>query len=362
MIRSSPLMLHFIVSDHPFAQRAMADLRKRLAWEQEPFAVRVWGPGAQVGAVDAALAVPGTRHGVIFLVDAALFPLLYAPPPWLVPLLQAKWTRLIVPLEVPKAVLPRDLAAVQQVGWDAPWLDALHKNSHLPNDREPPATHTEVRVLNALLDALLGPRAPERWFVSHAKADGDAFAVTVQHKLADYGLAAFYDAAAIKAGEDWATSLRQNAGRGMVIVLQSDAYASRPWCQTEMLTAKRQDLPIIVGLMHRQGESRSFPHSGNLRTVALPPSPGAADQAALILIAAALRETLSLACWRGSLDPAQTAGYKILSRPPEPARLVGGEALSLAYLYPDPPLGADELAIVQAVAPNACFKTPQELL
>lgn len=359
MIRSSPLMLHFIVSDHPFARRALADLRKRLSWEQEPFAVRVWGPGAQAGAVEAALAGPDTRHVVILLFDAALFPLLHGPPRWLVPLLQTKWTRLVVPLEVPRAVLPPDLAAVQQVGWDALWLDALHKNSGLPKDREPPATRAEVRVLSALLNALTPARAQERWFVSHAKADGDAFAITVQHKLADYGLAAFYDAASIKAGEDWATSLRQNAGRGMLIVLQSDAYASRPWCQTEMLTAKRQDVPIIVGLMLRHGESRSFPHSGNLRTVALPSAP---DQAALILIAAALRETLSLACWRGSLDPAQTAGYKILSRPPEPARLVGDTPFTAAYLYPDPPLGADELAIVEAVAPGARFKTPLELL
>jgi len=353
VIRPSPLTLHFIVSDHPFARRALADLRKRLSWEREPFAVRVWGPGAQVGAVEAALVGPDTRHVVILLFDAALFPLLYAPPPWLGPLLQTNRTRLVVPLEVPRAVLPPDLAAVQQVGWDALWIDALHREETLA------ATHTDVRVLNALLDALLGPRAPERWFVSHAKADGDAFAVTVQHKLADYGLAAFYDAALIKAGEDWATSLRHNAGRGMLIVLQSDAYASRPWCQTEMLTAKRQDVPIIVGLMLRHGESRSFPHSGNLRTVALPTAP---DQAAVILIAAALRETLSLACWRGSLDPAQTADYKILSRPPEPARLVGDTPFTAAYLYPDPPLGADELAIVQAVAPGARFKTPLELL
>ncbi len=341
MILPPPVTLHFLVSDAPFA-------------------VRVWGPGAHPGAVAAALGRAGTRHIVVILVDLALFPLLCAPPPWVAPLLQQDLTKLLIPLEMANASLPPDLSAVQQVGWDVPWIEALQKGQRLA------ATHTEVRVLNALLAALSGPdRLPCHWFVSHAKADGDAFARTVQHKLADYGLAAFYDASSIKAGDAWARALEQNAGRGMLIALQSDAYASRPWCQAEMLAAKRNDLPIIVGLMMRQGESRSFPHGGNLRTVALPVTPEDYEtpgRAALILIAAALRETLHLDCWTASLDPAQTAGYKILSRPPEPARLVTQAPLDSAFLYPDPPLGGAELAILRALAPQSRFVTPLELL
>src|SRR5262249_40541931 len=80
-------------------------------------------------------------------------------------------------------------------------------------------------------------------------------------------LLAFFDKAHIASGYDFSQEILANIERSAMVVLQSDAYASRPWCRREILAAKRYERPIVVVQRMKLGEARSFPYLGNVPTM-----------------------------------------------------------------------------------------------
>lgn len=166
--------------------------------------------------------------------------------------------------------------------------------------------------------------------------------------------------------------------RATVIVLHTDGYSSNPWCQHDVLSAKRYHRPMLVVDAGIDGEPRRFPHLANVRTLCwgprsqpIPPE----DPMPRRILAHALRETLFDRHTAVLLDALRIATYIpaaiTFTRPPEfatlaelaPARRRQHSASKPGIIiYPDPPLSraeldlfhsfiaADFLSLTQAIA------------
>lgn len=79
-------------------------------------------------------------------------------------------------------------------------------------------------------------------FISHAKRDGRDEAQRLADAINQYGqLQAYFDERDLLWGsEDWSTQLREAVARGSagMLVVETDVYASRPWCRAEVELAR----------------------------------------------------------------------------------------------------------------------------
>lgn len=198
------------------------------------------------------------------------------------------------------------------------------------------------------------PPAPVRVFLSHAKRDGVAIATGLRTFLqTKTGLGDFFDVNDLAPGHSFAKELERGVATAALVVIQTDAYGSREWCQKEVLWAKRHRRPIVVVNAVRKREARMFPYLGNV------PSVRWVDCADFALDAA---HAIALEVLRAVLFESENWGrhfteeVQVLSRPPELATLEpGSDGL---VLYPDPPLADDELGLLATFAPRTTFVTP----
>ncbi len=207
-------------------------------------------------------------------------------------------------------------------------------------------------------------------FISHAKEDGVDIARTVQRYLHETaGLADFFDATDIGHGSTFKEAIENALGDSAVLLaVQTDGYASREWCRLEVLDAKRLRLSIVVLAAVKNGEVRSFPYIGNVPVVRW------VDESSLLnIIHSLLREVLrrewfpahmAALCTRAGITLEEGDAY---TYPPELLtalllRAERGGTQPSRYLYPDPPLGTEELRLLETLDPHLLPITPTELL
>ena len=172
-------------------------------------------------------------------------------------------------------------------------------------------------------------------FLSHAKHDGKDLTSLLQKTLEiDWHVQGFFDARNIPPGEDFGKVLLEEAGgksHAAMIVVQTDAYAGRPWCQRELAAAKKADIPILVLDALHHGEPRSFPYLGNVRTVRIDPDAQEFSKAVMVLMQECLR-TEYFRLEARAFAPGLTA----VARPPE---LFAAPPQTVHLVYPDPAIG-----------------------
>jgi hypothetical protein len=214
-------------------------------------------------------------------------------------------------------------------------------------------------VLNRLMHTLcrlLDPKGQGvKIFVSHAKHDGLDATKQLRSFINDIpGLQDFYDAADIPEGERWAEILEREARTCVLLVVQTDAYASREWCRMEVLGAKTARSPVVVLAAVQKGEDRAFPYLGNVPVVRWSNDPTrlAFEQ----LLGVVLREELRSRYFRHRLKDLCAMNQipvpeRVFTHPPELLTLlpyVGAKPGSRQVLvYPDPPLGTEEVRLLQ---------------
>lgn len=189
-------------------------------------------------------------------------------------------------------------------------------------------------------------------FVSHAKRDGRKAAERVVRHVADpdsgLQLATFYDVKALDVGADWERQLEHGATTGSLLALLSDAYDGRPWCNAELLWAKRNRRPILVVDIGRQKTGRTFPYGGNAPHIAnLLADTAGIERVLLELLSEGLRCDLFEIAVR-----ARGGDVIALPRPPELTDLawIAKDTSSRPIVYPDPPLPDVELTLLRAAA------------
>jgi hypothetical protein len=167
--------------------------------------------------------------------------------------------------------------------------------------------------------------------------------------------------------------LCEEAGGGInaLLVLQTDAYSTREWCRIEAIKAKLGWVPTVVVQAIEQAEIRSFPYLGNVPTIRWPlPVPDSADPWSIVL-GKLLYEVLRAAYFPEWVRyVAELYGlrrsFRALPYPPELLTLLSmhrwvGKHASTLFVYPDPPLGTEELEILHEAAPNLEIATPIRL-
>jgi hypothetical protein len=210
-----------------------------------------------------------------------------------------------------------------------------------------------------------------RLFISHAKLDGLPLAQSLQHYIQTIPwLRSFYDAIDLASESDWENALEAAAVSSLLIVLRTDAYEQRWWCQREALWCELHAMPAVL-VEARPG--LSYP-AGDLPLERMP-SVRIPDGNLLRILNAALREGLRYLLFQRRVLETRTSGgispgaeLRVFSYPPSmPALLrICGELVSHApkprfILYPDPPLRAGiyeaAQALVAATAPGVQLLT-----
>ncbi|MEM9856505.1 MAG: toll/interleukin-1 receptor domain-containing protein [Bacteroidota bacterium] len=224
-------------------------------------------------------------------------------------------------------------------------------------------------VLHELCKLMIGAEKENKvqLFISHSKHDE---IVEEAKSFSDYiskntQLKTFFDANDIPYGTDFAKVLERNSKNSVIIAFLSDTYASREWCRKEIIIAKENHCPLIIVNAINTGENRSFPYLGNTPTMRW-------NKDYQSLADLALEVTLGSDFVQASLaKQAEFYGVEydfILSNFPELFSIVGiKEQLEEQkkpagiIMYPDPPLGNEELRILNRMDERLMFITPLQL-
>jgi len=254
--------------------------------------------------------------------------------------------------------------------------------------------HVVIRSLRLLLgheastadQADKVPEAPLVVFVSHAKKDlyrlGQASGPVprVLAGLAQSPVQAWYDASNIQPNEVFTERITDGVRTGTALLaIVGDAWSTREWCRTEALLAKSHRRPVVVvdALMTRT--DRLFPYVGNALTLrwraASTMAPTDDDSAEIRLwwkekaeaveledaeevILATLLESMRHEHELLKLAHHEADDTVVLGSPPEALTLDHLDERVQHVWYPDPPLGREELELLERGRASVTFHTP----
>ena len=223
--------------------------------------------------------------------------------------------------------------------------------------------------------AQMGTENPDQItvFVSHTKRLSNveedlvsSLVDLVRDVIANTRLRDFFDAQAIQPNTDWKPAIDAAASTGALLAVRTDRYASREWCQREMLSAKRAGMPVVILDALTDGEER-----GSFVMDHVPRTPGRIEKKTwrrddvLKALGHLVDECLKRVLWRKQQEIAGEVDLPVdvdwwAPHAPEPTTLVdwldhhqdiaAQRHEPLVVLHPDPPLGPDEIDVLEQVA------------
>lgn len=107
-------------------------------------------------------------------------------------------------------------------------------------------------------------------FISHTKKDsnGKKLAEDLRNFIhSGTKLGSFFDSNDIQTGEDFNEEIRNSIKRSTFVIIHSDSYSSRYWCQKEVMYAKENKRPIIEVNDIHDVEDRGFPPMCNYPSI-----------------------------------------------------------------------------------------------
>ncbi len=235
----------------------------------------------------------------------------------------------------------------------------------------------QCRIL--LATALPGARDDKpgylRLLVSHAKLDGLPLAHALKHQIEALGwLEDFYDADDLPPGCDWQRELERGVGSSLIVMLRTEAYDGRRWCQQEVLWADEYATPAVL-----VDARTNLNHPAGTLPFDRVPSVRIPDGNLIRILFVALREGLRFLLFVRRVEQMKRdrelpspAELRVFCFPPSMSALLKA-CRSLAkskdpqrlILYPDPPLRSGQYeaaqALVSAYAPGTSLLTPQTL-
>lgn len=204
---------------------------------------------------------------------------------------------------------------------------------------------------------------PIKLFLSHAKADGLKITKSIWRYIKlDTPLDDFFDAQDIAPGYDFANEIKSAIPNCMILVIHTDEYSSREWCRKEIILAKEYSIPILVLDCLNKLEKRSFPYMANVQTLRIKEhnEPDYDDIICTALIEV-LRHKFQLLYNSYIIESyrLKISNKNVLGYPPELITLVQRiDPICNLVVYPDPPLGNDEIAILKKYNKELNFVTP----
>jgi hypothetical protein len=273
----------------------------------------------------------------------------------------------VFPVAITQAAMRIANLRVQAVRWDT-WgtLDPEARRRRLISE----LSYEFCRMLRHYLEHLKRPAEPEtalerylervRIFLSHSKHDdrGEGIAVAIRDNIhRETGLSSFFDVRDIPAGLNFEVVLEHYVRVSAMVAVHTDSYSSREWCRREIIEAKRHNVPLVVANCITDFDERAFPYMGNVPVVRMEPN---AEHRISYVIGWLLDEVLKDFLWRCRVELTHNhldaKSVIFLPRPPELISLANLPASSrrrraITIVYPDPPLGAEEVSLFRAIAP-----------
>ncbi len=228
-------------------------------------------------------------------------------------------------------------------------------------------TQTICRILYYKAQSAKGLLEPQlTLFLSHAKKDGASLSEKLRNHIYSLpNLNSFFDAKDISSGSLFAKELEKYIEQSIFIAIHTDEYSSREWCRKEVLLAKKYNRPILIINLFKKGELRSFPYLGNVPNINLPLTTEKEDISKHfnLVILSALREALKIKFHNLRIRSIAKALNKelktVLTYPPELFSLTTiKDSSEKTILYPDPPLGQEEISLLNTLRPDVNFITP----
>lgn len=192
-------------------------------------------------------------------------------------------------------------------------------------------------------------KLPLKVFISHTKVDpeGMMFAEKLKKFLERTVIKNFFDACDIGNGNITSEAIEKHIKESSVVVVNSDHYASRFWCQKEVRLAKDAELPMIEVDLLQSGADRKFPYASNIPVVrANLVNNEVSEEILYKVVESVLLETVRVCYAKKNLPKKYPSfGAKYMCRPPEVIDISGllankGSA-ALGWneiIYPDPPV------------------------
>ena len=180
-------------------------------------------------------------------------------------------------------------------------------------------------------------------FISHSKKDkankGELMAKDVRKFLySDTKLNSFFDVHDILDGYRFGNQIKANASSCSLLILFTDTYSSREWCRIEALTAKENHVPIVAVIMLEDQIDRVFPYIGNIPSIVF-------DGDWRKVINLLLRTKLDQCVETEMLKSDCGSNTEFLPYPPEALNMSLLKKDTTKLLYPEPPLGNEELYV-----------------
>lgn len=210
--------------------------------------------------------------------------------------------------------------------------------------------------------------SPVKLFLSHAKKDGVETTKRFKRFIdGELKLNVFFDTVDIADGYEFEQQIEESIKKSALVVFHTDEYSAREWCRIEVLVAKRNKCPIVVVHNIRNGEKRAFPYMGNTPTITLyGEEMKNFNEIVNLTLYQVLnnlfqRELLESFCQQYEMKDLE---FITITSPPELFNYIdiykkmkeGNK--KLIVLYPDPPLGAEELKVLNEIDEKIIFITP----
>ena len=212
-----------------------------------------------------------------------------------------------------------------------------------------------ARRLVHLLIRRLRPRPdnedapPVTIFLSHTKMDLEheprVVKALLAHLTATQPEKTWFDSGDISTGARFAHEIEKGVRDTALLAIVTDSYSSRSWCRREVLLAKHHQRPVVIVDAVQDRETRRFPYSGNTPVIRW----RGREQDSQCVVDLLLREVLRHAYAEESLKQRKREGDVVLPAGPELVTIVHHrkDKDQPVVLYPDPPLGPEELEVLE---------------
>lgn len=215
-----------------------------------------------------------------------------------------------------------------------------------------------IRFYDDLIRILKGTTEKLQIFISHTKKDEDRLGIEKANELkaylrADTKLNSFYDANDILDGYSFGDQIKQNVKKSLLVVLETSTYSDREWCRIEAIVGKENYVPTVVVSLFNGKIHRTFPYLGNTPKIRFN---GNWEEVICLLLRTALDKYYE----ERYLEKFKQADNKVIPMMPEFINIGNVDGVN-QVLYPEPPLGNEELDVVKRQFPAIKFCTPSQV-
>lgn len=221
-------------------------------------------------------------------------------------------------------------------------------------------TEFKTRIFDVLI-RFINEKETEKLklFISHSKKEFGNFGEIKAKELRDFlrtdtKLDSFFDTNDILDGHDFERQISDNVENSLFIILETNTYSEREWCRIEALASKKNKVPGIVVNLVSGAVKRGFPYMGNIPVIRYNQN---WREIINLLLGTALNQYFQQQLLNVINEKHLSDNYFTLPFAPElfSFSLIDKDK---SVLYPEPPLGSEEIKFLESFEKGKLFVTP----